>query len=107
MPDTPRGAMAVCSCSAVQDRASMDRSRTMKMAAVAGKGDEQVRIEGSTAHDSAVGNDSLLLESLIFSSQSSAHAAEHRTSRARRGQCWTASKARCHDSTQGLLWAQL
>ena len=66
MPDTPRGAMAVCSCSAVQDRASMDRSRPMKMAAVAGKGDDQVRIEGSIAHDPAVGNDSFLCESLIL-----------------------------------------
>ena len=49
-----------------QDRASMDRLRTMKMAAAAGNGDEQVRIEGSTAHDPADGNDSFSCESLIF-----------------------------------------
>ena len=38
----------------------------MKMAAAAGNGDEQVRIEGSTAHDPADGNDSFSYESLIF-----------------------------------------
>ena len=85
----------------------MDRSRAMKMVADVCNGDEQARIEGSIAHDPADGNDSFLCESLILFSQSSAHAVEHRTSRARRGQCWTASKARCHDLPQGLLWAQL
>ena len=55
-----------CSAVAFQDRASMDRLRTMKMAAAAGNGDEQVRIEGSTAHDPADGNDSFSCESLIF-----------------------------------------
>ena len=49
-----------------QDRASMDRLRTMKMAAAAGNDDEQVRIEGPTAHDPADGNDSFSSESLIF-----------------------------------------
>ena len=38
----------------------------MKMAAAAGNGDEQVRIEGSIAHDPADGNDSFSYESLIF-----------------------------------------
>ena len=38
----------------------------MKMAAAAGNGDEQVRIEGSTAHDPADGIDSFSYESLIF-----------------------------------------
>ena len=38
----------------------------MKMAAAAGNGDEQDRIEGSTAHDPADGNDSFSFESLIF-----------------------------------------
>ena len=70
----------------------MDRLRTMKLAAAAGNGDEQVRIEGSTAHDPADGNDSFSYESLIFSSQSSAHAVEHRTSKLRRGQQWMASQ---------------
>ena len=75
----------------------MDRLRTMKMAAAAGNGDEQVRIEGPTAHDPADGNDSFPYESLIFSSQSSAHAVGYRTSKLRRGQQWMASKAHCHD----------
>ena len=39
----------------------------MKMAAAAGNGDEQDRIEGSTAHDPADGDDSFSFESLIFS----------------------------------------
>ena len=53
----------------------------MKMSAVAGYGrDEQDWIEGSTAQDPADSNDSFSYESLIFSSQSSAHAAEYRTS---------------------------
>ena len=38
----------------------------MKMAAAAGNGDEQDRIEGSTAHDPADGDDSFFLGSLIF-----------------------------------------
>ena len=38
----------------------------MKMAAAAGNGDEQDRIEGSTAHDPADGDDSFSFESLIF-----------------------------------------
>ena len=38
----------------------------MKMAAAAGNGDEQDRIEGSTAHDPADGDDSFSCESLIF-----------------------------------------
>ena len=38
----------------------------MKMAAAADSGDEQDRIEGSTAHDPADGDDSLSFESLIF-----------------------------------------
>ena len=38
----------------------------MKMAAVAGNGDEQDRIEGSTAHDPADGDDSFSFKSLIF-----------------------------------------
>ena len=50
----------------VQDRASMDRLRTMKMAAAAGNGDEQARIEGSTAHDPADGNDSFSLRVTNF-----------------------------------------
>ena len=33
----------------------------MKMAAAAGTGDEQDRIEGSTAHDPADGNDSVFI----------------------------------------------
>jgi hypothetical protein len=73
----------------------------MKMTAAAGNGDEQVRIEGPNAHGPAVGIDSFSFESLIFSSQSFAYASEHRTSKARRGNVWTAPKA------QGLLWAQL
>ena len=61
-------ALVRCDCRTrvLQDRASMDRLRTMKMAAAAGNGDEQVRIEGSTAHDPADGNDSFSYESLIF-----------------------------------------
>ena len=57
----------------------------MKRAAAVCNGDEQDRIEGSTAHDPADGNDSFSFESLIFSSQSSAHAAKYRTSELRRG----------------------
>ena len=38
----------------------------MKMAAAAGNGDEQDRIEGSNAHDPADGNDSFSCESLIL-----------------------------------------
>ena len=38
----------------------------MKMVADVCNGDEQVRIEGSTAHDPADGNDSFSYESLIF-----------------------------------------
>ena len=57
----------------------------MKMAAAAGNCDEQVRIEGSTAHDPADGIDSFSLRVTNFSSQSSAHAVEHRTSKLRRG----------------------
>ena len=38
----------------------------MKMAAAAGNGDEQVRIEGPNAHGPAVGTDSFSCESLIF-----------------------------------------
>ena len=81
---TTRGwALVRCDCRTrvQQDRASMDRSRTMKMAAAAGNGDELVRIEGSTAHDPADGNDFFSYESLIFSSQSSAHSVGHRTSK--------------------------
>ena len=44
----------------------MDRSRAMKMAAAAGNGDEQDRIEGSTAHDPADGDDSFSFESLVI-----------------------------------------
>ena len=55
----------------------------MKMAAAAGNGDDQDRIEGSTAHDPADGNVSCYFESLIFPSQSSAHAGEYRTSELR------------------------
>ena len=40
----------------------------MKMAAAAGTGNEQVRIEGSTAQDPADGDDSFSFESLIFQS---------------------------------------
>ena len=56
----------------------------MKMAAAAGNGDEQDRIAGSTAHDPADGDDSFSFESLIISSPF-ANAAEHRTSKLRRG----------------------
>ena len=63
----------------------MDRQRAMKMAAAAGNGDEQDRIEGSTAHDPADGNDSFPFRVTNFSSQSSVHAAEYRTSELRRG----------------------
>ena len=38
----------------------------MKMAAAADNSDEQVRLEGSTAHDPADGDDSFSFESLIF-----------------------------------------
>ena len=38
----------------------------MKMAAAAVNGDEQDRIEGSTAHDPADGDDSFSFESLFF-----------------------------------------
>ena len=58
-----------CDCrtlTRIQDRASTDRLRAMKMAAAAGNGDEQDRIEGSTAHDPADGDDSFSFESLIF-----------------------------------------
>ena len=48
------------------------------------QGDEQDRIEGSTAHDPADGYDSFSFESLIFPVLF-AHAAEHRTSKPRRG----------------------
>ena len=37
----------------------------MKMAAAAGNGDEQDRIEGSTAHDPADGDDPFSFESVI------------------------------------------
>ena len=59
-----------CDCRTLiqQDRALMDRSRAMKMAAAAGNGDEQVRIEGSTAHDPADGNDSFSFRVTNFSS---------------------------------------
>ena len=57
----------------------------MKMVAAVCNGDEQDRIEGSTAQDPADGNDSCYFESLIFSSQSSAHADEYRTSELQRG----------------------
>ena len=40
----------------------------MKMAAAAGYGDEQDRIEGSTAHDAADGDDSFSFESQFFES---------------------------------------
>ena len=59
----------------------------MKMAAAAGNGDEQDRIEGSTAHDPADGTDSFSFESLIFSVLF-AHADEHRTSKIKRGSGW-------------------
>ena len=43
---------------ALQDRALMDRSRAMKMAATTGNGDDaKDRIEESIAQDSADGND--------------------------------------------------
>ena len=38
----------------------------MKIVAAVSKGDEQDRIEGSTAHDPADGDDSCYFESLIF-----------------------------------------
>ena len=38
----------------------------MKMSAAAANGDERVRIEGSTAHDPADGNNFFPYESLIF-----------------------------------------
>ena len=87
-------ALVRCDCRTrvLQDHASLDRLRTMKMAAAAGNGDEQVLIEGSTAHDPADGIDSFSLRVTNFSSQSSAHAVEHRTSKLRRGQRWMASK---------------
>ena len=56
----------------------------MKMVAAVCNGDKQDRIEGSIAHDPADGNDSCYFESLIFTSQSSAHAAEYRTSELQR-----------------------
>ena len=53
---------------ALQDRALMDRSRAMKMAATTGNGDDaKDRIEESIAQDSADGNDSCyFFQSLIF-----------------------------------------
>ena len=48
--------------------------------------------KGSTAHDPADGNDSCYFESLIFSSQSSVHAVEYRTSELRRGLLWMAPR---------------
>ena len=69
----------------IQDRTLMYRSRAMKMAAAAGNGDKQDRIEGSIAHDSTDGHDSFSFESIgQFFSQSFAHAAEHRTSKLQR-----------------------
>ena len=56
----------------------------MKMAAAAGNGDEQDRIEGSTAHDPADGTDSFFFRVTNFSNPF-AHADEHRTSKLRRG----------------------
>ena len=59
MATTSGWALVRCDCrTQIQDRASMDRSRAMKMAAAAGNGDEQDRIEGSIAHDPADGIDS-------------------------------------------------
>ena len=63
MATTSGSALVQCDCrTRVQDRASMDRSR----AAAADNGDEQDRIEGSTAHDPADGNDFFSCESLIL-----------------------------------------
>ena len=59
----------------------------MKMAAAAGNGDEQDRIEGSIAHDPADGIDSFSFRVTNCSSllrRKFAHAAEHRTSKLRR-----------------------
>ena len=68
MATTSGWTLVQCDCRTriQQDRTSMDRLRTMKMAAAAGNGDEQARIEGSTAHDPADGNDSFSCESLIL-----------------------------------------
>ena len=68
MATTSGWALVRCDCRTrvLQDRASMDRLRMMKMAAAAGNGDEQVRIEGSTAHDPADGIDSFPLRVTNF-----------------------------------------
>ena len=68
MATTSGWALVLCDCrTRKQDRELMDRSCAMKMAAAASNGDEQDRIEGSTAHDPADGDDSFSFESLIFS----------------------------------------
>ena len=86
----------------------MDRLRTMKMAAAAGNGDEQVRIEGSTAHDPAVGIDSFFLRVTdIFPPSPLRMQSSTEPPRPEGGNAWTAPKAHCHDQRQGLLWAQL
>ena len=80
----------------------------MKMAAAAGNGDEQVRIEGSIAHDPADGIDSFYFRVSNFSSQSSAHAFEHRTSKLRRGATMDGvQRLTVMINRKGLLWAQL
>ena len=58
-----------CDCrTRIQDRALTDRWRAMKMAAAAGNGDEQDRIEGSTTQDPADGVDSFSFGVTNFSS---------------------------------------
>ena len=78
---------------ALQDRALMDRSRAMKMAAAAGNGDDvQDRIEESISQDSGDGNDSCYFcESLIFSGLLWMQPCTEPPSS--EGELWTASKA--------------
>ena len=83
----------------------MDRARTMTMAATAGNGDVQDRIEKSNAQDSADGNDSCYFsESLIFPVFCGCSRVQNL--QAPKG-LWTTSKVSKLHAYHRTLWAHL
>ena len=106
MATTSGWALVRCECRirTQQDHTLMDRSRTMKMAAASGDGDDvQVRTKESIAQDFGDGNDTSLYfcESLIFPVFCGCSRVQNL--QALKGRLWTASKAFKLHTTHGTL----
>ena len=99
MATTSGWALVRCDCRTriQQDRALMNRSRAMKMAAAAGNGDDvQDRTKESNAQDSADGNDSCYFRVTNFSSR-----LWMQPCTAPKGRLWTAPRLSSCISTTG------